>query len=303
MSATHLGAVAGALIGLGLFLTLWMFMPAPRPDLAAALDRLTNPHPAPTPAAAGGQSRYRRGLGRLASASAGNTGLLLGAPVRDLGLLGRTVEAFVVQRLALAGLGLALPALTWLAFTAAGMALPVAVPAGLGLAAAVGLSLIPALAVREDAQHAREEFARTTSAYLDLVAQERASGASPTQALIDAAEIGHGWVFTAIAHALHQAPRVGITGWQALADLGREVGVPELADLADIVASAADGAAIYVTLTKKAAALRSAALAADQAAANTASEKLSLPVSLLGVGFVLLLFYPAFVQLLTAGGN
>lgn len=301
MTAAQLGVLAGALVGFGAFLALWAVLPAPRTDLAVALDRLITPQPLPEPAAASG-GRYRRWVGHLASYSAGSTGLVLGAPVRDLLLLGRSVEAFVVRRLALAGLGLTLPALAWTAFTVAGLAVPVAIPAGLGVAAAVGLSLVPALSVREDARRAREEFGRATSAYLDLVAQERASGASPAQALIEAAQVGHGWVFGRIAHALQQATRVGITGWQALSDLGREVGVPELADLADILASAADGAAVYATLTKKAAALRAAALAADQAAANAASEKLSLPVSLLGVGFVLLLFYPAFVQLVTAAG-
>lgn len=304
MSAHGLAALGGALMGLGVFLGIWWLLPEPRPDLAAAVARWTAPTPVDSIAgqdAGRAQGWSGRWLQRLAARTAARSGLLLGAPLRDLQLVGRSVEQFVVQRLALAGLGMALPSLLWAFLTVAGVHLPFELPVVLGVGAAVALSLIPAAAVRDEARQARDEFGRATSAYLDLVAQERASGRSPVQALTEAAQIGDSWVFDRIQQALVHAPRVGITPWQALADLGEQVGVPELSDLASIVASAADGAAIYTTLVKKAAALRSAALAADQAEANAASEKLSLPVALLGVGFVLMVFYPAFTQLLEAG--
>ncbi|MGW4394909.1 hypothetical protein ACWEHA_06415 [Amycolatopsis nivea] len=77
--------------------------------------------------------------------------------------------------------------------------------------------------------------------------------------------------------------------------------VAELEDLADIVAAAADGAAIYRTLLAKSAALRAAALAADKADANSRSQRLALPVALLLIAFLLLVLYPAVNRLLLGG--
>ena len=70
-------------------------------------------------------------------------------------------------------------------------------------------------------------------------------------------------------------------------------------DLADILAVAGDdGAAVYDALTAKAASLRSQQLAAAKAAANTASEKLTLPGVLLCFGFLLLVCYPGIARVL-----
>lgn len=167
--------------------------------------------------------------------------------------------------------------------------------------AAVAGSVVPVLAVHEDATRAREEFRRATAAYLDLVAQERATGRAPSQALGEAAAVGESWVFARISRTLGRAMRAGHTPWEALSRLGKRMGVVELADLADILATAADGAAIYSTLIAKASALRSAALAADKADANSRSQRLALPVALLLVAFLLLVMYPAMIRLLAGG--
>ena len=76
--------------------------------------------------------------------------------------------------------------------------------------------------------------------------------------------------------------------------------MPDLADLADIVALAGDdGAAVYDTLLAKAAALRNRTRADATAAANAASERMTLPAVLLGVAFLILVAYPALARVLT----
>jgi len=78
------------------------------------------------------------------------------------------------------------------------------------------------------------------------------------------------------------------------------MGVEELRDLADIIALAGDdGAAVYDTLVAKAAGLRARALADAEAAANAASERMTLPAVLLGLGFLILVCYPGLARVLT----
>ena len=73
----------------------------------------------------------------------------------------------------------------------------------------------------------------------------------------------------------------------------------ELSDVAEVVAIAGDdGAAIAATLAAKADALRAEQLADARAAANAASEKLTLPGVALAFAFLLLICYPALARIL-----
>ncbi len=70
-------------------------------------------------------------------------------------------------------------------------------------------------------------------------------------------------------------------------------------DVADIMRlSGEDGAAVLPTLRARAASLRTSLLQADVAAANEASERMSIPVALLGVAFMALLGFPALWRIL-----
>ena len=61
---------------------------------------------------------------------------------------------------------------------------------------------------------------------------------------------------------------------------------------------AQDGASIAPTLRARAQSLRVQLLAEEDTAANTASEKLTAPVALLSIAFLLLFLYPAVARLL-----
>jgi len=59
-----------------------------------------------------------------------------------------------------------------------------------------------------------------------------------------------------------------------------------------------DGAAVYTTLRARAASLRTQLLTTATAQANAASEHMVVPVSLLGLCFMALLAYPAFIRII-----
>ena len=87
----------------------------------------------------------------------------------------------------------------------------------------------------------------------------------------------------------------GRPAWSALNDIAERTGVRELGDAHDVAGS--DGAAVYTTLRARAQALRTQLLSSATAAANTASEHMVIPVSLLGVIFMGLIAYPALVRI------
>jgi pilus assembly protein TadC len=182
----------------------------------------------------------------------------------------------------------------------AGFHVGFAVPVAVTLAIAVGMSLVPDLAARNQAADARMDFRRAVGAYFDLVALERAAEGGPVDALTRAASVAHGWAFTRISDALIHARLTGTAPWVALAELAEQVGVSELTDLADVITLAGnDGAAIYDTLLAKARSIRAATLASTEATANARSETMTLPAALLGIGFVILVGYPALSRILS----
>jgi hypothetical protein len=297
---------AGAVTGLGLTLLAAGLLPIGPPDLRAALTRLTTtgqpsePTAGPAPGARWRGSRWWAPAGAWLAARTPATGPLT-APAADLRLLDITPAAFAATQAGAAAAGLVLPALLWALATVAGLPTPPATPAVLGLGLAAAGYLAPIAAVRRRAAAARAALRVAVSAYLDLVALERAGAGSPVEALESAATVGHGPAFALISARLTLAARTGTTPYTALARLGEEVGVAELRDLADITATAADGAAIYTSLLAKARSLRGAIAADAHATANTASERLVFPVVLIGAAFLLLVFYPALARLLSTG--
>jgi len=160
---------------------------------------------------------------------------------------------------------------------------------------------LPDLNLRQDAATARAALRGATCVFLELVAMERLADAGPTEALDRAAAVGGSPQFVRIRDALLRAELAGQPSWAGLSDLGAATGVPELGDTADIMRLAGrDGAAVYATLRARAASLRTQMLAASTAKANAASEHMVVPVSLLGLCFMALLGYPAFVRILLA---
>ena len=299
MDLTTQALAAGGLASLGVALVAGGLLPAGPPDLHAALTLLdTPPVPVDTPAADRGRTAWWDRAGAWLTA---RTPPALAAPAADLRLLGVDPARFAAVRAAVAVLGLAVPAGLWTLAGLTGLWASVTIPAAVGIGLAVAGWLTPTAVLARRAAAARAALRVALSAYLDLVALERTGAGSPVEALEAAADVGHGPAFTLIRSRLALAARSGTSPYAALAELADEVGVAELRDLADIAATAADGAAVYASLLAKARSLRNAIGAEEHAAANAASERLVFPVVLIGTGFLLLVFYPALARLLAAG--
>jgi len=212
-----------------------------------------------------------------------------------------TTSEEVVAKQALGALG----GLLWAPATVALMALggvyvPIALPLWCSIALAATGFFVPVLGLKVAAAERRRSFRHALSCYLDLVAVRLAGGAGVESAPTASADTGQGWVFTEIRQALAEARLMGEPPWTGLDRLGRNLGVSELNELAASVTLAGDeGARVRTSIAAKARAIRTRGLSDAEGAAQAASERMSLPIVLLMVGFVVFLGYPAVTQVLT----
>lgn len=285
-----LAIAAGCLIGVGLVLVVMEVRPAP-PRLSTALNRLEGAEQVEV-------LSWRNQPGAwLAGRLPG--GVRFGTPLADLDLVGVSADTFALKRIGYLVLGLAVPSLLNLvAGLAAGGALPWPVPAGAGVVLGVLFALTPDLAVRRQATELRREFRAALSTYLDLVALERAAGAGSSEALHAPADVCSGWVFAWINEVLQHAKSAGEQPWHGLAELGHQVGVAELTELADIAEDAgAVGASVLPTLLAKANSMRTTALADARARANSRTSEMPVAIAMSTGGFLLLVCFPAIYRL------
>ena len=218
---------------------------------------------------------------------------------RELAILRKPLSRFYGEKILFAMVGLAIPPLLTMFFTLLGANLPFVVPVVATIAFATVMFFLPDYNVRDDAKRARAEFSRALGAYIDLVALERNNGAGPRQAMEAAAAVGDSWVFRRLGEELARTRWSGLTPWEALRALGDELGLPELDDLADIMRlSGEEGAQVYAQLRARSASMRTAMLNTEKAKANEIGERMSIPMSLLGVIFLAILVAPALLRVM-----
>jgi Flp pilus assembly protein TadB len=181
-----------------------------------------------------------------------------------------------------------------------GVDLGFALPLWCSLALAPVGFLVPVLQLRSKAADRRRTFRHALSAFLDVVSISLAGGRGVDSALHDAAESGHGWAFDELRRALLEARLQGETPWAGLARLGQELDIAELGELAASASLAgSEGARVRTSLATKARSLRLRGLTEIEAAAQSASERMSLPIVALMVGFIVFIAYPAVDRVLT----
>jgi Flp pilus assembly protein TadB len=287
----------GICCAVGAILLISGFVPAPVP-LVHALDRLNARHP--TTFGAGALDRHPSVLTRVLGQTWADTPFALRLSVgtaADLRVTGTTRAEHLAQRAAFA-----LTGLLWAPFTTAVMwAGGVHVGFELPLWVSIGLCPLgfvwPSISLRARAAERRRSFRHALSSFLDVVSISLAGGRGVDAALHHGAEAGSGWAFDELRAALLEARLLGDTPWAALARLGTELDIPELGELAASASLAgAEGARVRASLAAKARAIRLHGLADVEAAAHAASERMSVPVVLLLVAFVVFLAYPAIVQ-------
>ncbi|MDH6125332.1 hypothetical protein [Kitasatospora sp. GP82] len=284
--------LAGAVAAGGLALLAAELRPSP-PDLGQALDRL---HRVPDGRPVEEQEQLSW-YDRVGERSLSLPGARI--PHQQLALIGRTPARFMAHKLLFALIGLLLPGYLVAMAAVVGIGLPVAAPLVLGPALALLGWLVPDALVAGEAKEARTEYLHGLVAYLELVALERAADCGPAEALRRAAAVGRGTVFRRIRDALERAATDRLPPWDGLDALAVELGLTPLQDVADIMRiSGTDGAAVYDTLRARAKSLRGELLAEELTKANTDSERMVAPGSVLTLLMTVLIVFPALYQML-----
>lgn len=293
--------ISALLYGLGVGTGLWalsVWLVPPRPPLGEVLARATT-SPPPAPILTTGGSGWAVRLGRPFVGAL----LALGLPGqrirRDLVVTGRTISTHLAEKAVLGITGFLAPALLHLLLLLGGISPGVQLPVLLGVIAGTLGFVLPDLRICAEANKLRVSFRHALSAHLDLVWITLAGGSGVDSALNDTVTVGRGWAFTQIRRALAAARLTRTTPWTTLRQLGDELEITELSDLASTVSLAGtEGAKIRQSLAAKANALRTRQLTEAEAESQAATERMSLPVMVLFVGFLLFIGYPALSQVL-----
>jgi hypothetical protein len=285
--------IIGGTVGLAL---VWIVAElSPRhPKLSAALENLG------TVEVDTSKADFRAQLGRLMQ-----RGVLskFGVNKKDLALVGATSEQHSANQALMGIMGLVIPpALATVFVLILGLPAPILIfslPVSLGLA--VMLMWATNLTITQKAAEARQEFARAVATYIELVAAERKRATAATIALEHAADVADSWVFVRIRQELQLARYKGQRPWDALKQFSKEIGVPELSDLADIMRLAgAEGASVYEPLRARGKGLRVQLLNEARSRANADSERITMPMALMGLIFIALIATPPLFKLITS---
>ena len=291
MTGALVAMILSAGVGLGAFLALRGLRRRP-PDLAAALaaNRIRSRPGAhrlrrePVPELSPVQRFLGRpGLRLMETLALADRGLLR----ERLRVLDKSIERHAYEKMLAGVTGVLLPLLLGLFLAGNGGGPPPAiiVLAALGLG---GLGFVyPDLPLAERVAGRRRAFRHSLSSYLDLVSIILAGGGGTESALAGAAQAGDGWVFAEIRSALRRGELTGRTPWDVFEELGSHYGIEELRELAASVSLAGGhGARVRQSLTAKAVALRDQQTADVEARAESNTEKMIVPVSIMVLGLM-----------------
>ncbi|GAB2876792.1 type II secretion system F family protein [Streptomyces deserti] len=300
MNDLTMPVVVGAIIGLGVYVLVRALMPGKRSAIAqvARIDAMR------ARGAAYESARTAKDTGRFGSlraevgARVAEFYLQQGWEQRslraDLAVLERSWENFLATKVLLGAAGLFFGPLLFAVVWTLGFGSGPIIPVWLALVCAALFFFLPDLEVRRDAAEKRRDLRRVIGAYLDLVSMSLAGGRGLPEALMAAAEISDGWANQRIKNALSDARITGVSQWQALGQLGEELGVEELKDLsASLALVADDGAKVRESLASRAETMRHRELAEIEGSAGEKSQSMLVAQLLLCAGFLVFLIYPA----------
>ena len=298
--------LAGAAAGFGL-LMLWLLLDTSQATGPAALSRLDldrrrfrrdtvltvdRRHP--------GENLRMRRLGARVREQMEAWGISLPVSVRaDLSMVGRSLEAHLAVSIVAAVVGFFIPlALLALVDAAFGSSFGM-MPLWVALAGALISGLLPTSQIRATAETRRRDFRHVVSSFLDLVAMNLSGGRGVPEALQSAAGISDSWAMLRIREALQTARLQGVTPWAALGELGNELRIDELRDLAAALGLVAeDGAKVRDSLYARSESMRQRELADSEGRAQAQSQSMLVAQLLLCVGFLVFLTYPAVSRIL-----
>lgn len=291
MSGTLIAMALAAGAGLGMFLFFRGFRRRPQ-DLSRTVEVLQNPARAsattlvrkPDERMTSFQ-RYlaRPGLRLLESFGMADSGLL----ERQLRVLDKSLERHAYEKM-LGGLaGLLLPLFFSMFLVANNISVPPVLLIVAVLLLAAGGFFYPDLPLSEKVSDRQRAFRHSLSSYLDLVSIILAGGGGTESALAGAADAGDGWVFREIRSALRRGELTGRSPWEMFEELGIHYGIDELRELAASVALAGGhGARVRQSLVAKSEALRAQQTAELESMAESNTEKMIIPVSIMVLGLM-----------------
>ncbi len=292
--------LAGALVGLGLLSLVVMFdrgSGTPAAELArldAARQRTQQSVSLTADRRHQGESMRLRHLGSRVANAMESRGVRLPVSVRsDLAVMGRSVETHLGMSVLAGVAGVFAPFVALLPFVL-GFGASLVIPVWLAGVGAVGGAVLATVQLRSEAADRRRDFRHVVSAFLDLVSMNLAGGRGVPEALSAASGLSNGWAMVRIRDTMESARLQGVTPWAALGDLGDEMAVKELSDLAAALALVAeDGAKVRESLAARAVSMRQRELADSESRAEAASQSMLVAQLLLCVGFLVFLIYPA----------
>ncbi len=291
-------ALAAALAGAALGLALWALFAArwARPTLA---ERLAAPPPPRPVMVTGPDTGVLTRLGKFGAPLLEGFGMPGPRTRRNLRVCEREPASYLAEKFAALVLGLAFPPLLGGMLSLVGILPSATVAVVMWVLFALGTWSAPDLSLRDEANKRRKRMRHALASFADLVVVSLAGGAGVNGALADAGAAGNGWAMARIRESLREAVLMRQPPWIALRELGERYDTPEFAELsASLQLAGADGARIRSSLASKAKTLRTQFLSEMDAEAQSATERMSLPVVLLFVGFLALLGYPAMSHIL-----
>ncbi len=296
-------ALCGMGVAAGLVLAYLALSPA-RPSLEAELARLARSAPAPAapPASRDRYARLRRSLGSALAEPLGAAGLVPAGLDADLQILEQDRADWAAQvGVAAAGLGATVVVLLALFAVVVGFVVPIFLVLAT-LVVVAGLSwLVPTVSARAAARGRREHFRAVLATWLELVTLSQAAGTGLEGAMDAACSLADDWALRRLGRALANARHLGLAPWEGLRQLGAELGVDELGQIAAMLTLAgSEGARVRASLAAGAASLRGRQLATTEAEANRVSERLFLPATVIMIAFLLFLTFPAFERILAS---
>lgn len=181
----------------------------------------------------------------------------------------------------------------------AGAGIPVGIVFVVALVAALIGFVLPDVLLQRHADARRRDFETALGSYLDLVAIGLAGGMGIESAMHEAAVVGDNWAFAQLDRAVEAANVEGTVIADRLADLGTELRVPVLVELAvNMALAGTDGAKVAETIATRADTLRASQLAFAESRAQAATERMAIPTAMLLFGFVILIGFPALSTIL-----
>lgn len=216
--------------------------------------------------------------------------------VQNLNILAIPELSYWYRRFNCAVIGAAVPLAIAIAFALSGDSISVPLLT-IFIGAGAGWMLYNSY-IESRAKNAREEFSRAIATYLEGVAMRRSQGANTSTAAASAAEVSDTWVFTRIKNRMTIAHHQGKQPWDALYDLGQELQVKELSDLAAILKQAGENdTQIYESLRNHAELINGRILNDQHERANAATERLNLFFPLVALVAIGMLLFPVLTSL------